>query len=162
MIEAQKVLDLKNPIDNNSPLIIYKNDKKLKSLESITESYVFTEDNFIKLILISLRLRTDIPVIMMGETGCGKTSLIKIIAELKDIGMYTLNIHAGIEDSDIISFLEKNRLFEDKDKNNNNLVWVFFDEINTCNSLGLLTEIILKHSCKGKTLRENVKFYCCL
>ena len=156
LIEAKKVLDLKNPIDDSdTPIII--NDKRLKTIESITESYVFTADNFTKLILISLRLRTNIPVIMMGETGCGKTSLIKIIAELKNIKLKILNIHAGIEDKDIIEFLKDNKLFYNNN-NNNEITWVFFDEINTCNSLGLLTEILLKNTCKGKKIKPNVKF----
>jgi len=137
--------------------------KSMESLEEIVKSYVFTEDNFVKLILISLRLRTDIPVILMGETGCGKTSLIRIIAKFKDIPLLTLNIHAGIEDDDIIQFIKENDLYEDINKNasnteKNDLVWVFLDEINTCNSLGLISEIMLKRSCKGEKLRKNVKF----
>ena len=154
--EVGKVLDLKNPLKDNHHPIIFKG-KELKTLENITESYVFTADNFIKLILISLRLRTEIPVIMMGETGCGKTSLIKIIAELKDIPIFTFNIHAGIEDSDIIEFMEKKELFNNVNKKDD-LVWVFFDEINIYNSLGLLAEILLKHSCKGRIIRKDVKF----
>ena len=95
---------------------------------------------------------------MMGETGCGKTSLIRIIAELKDIIMYTLNIHAGIEDKDIIDFIKKNNLFEESQNMVNKNIWVFLDEINTCNSLGLISEIMLKYSCKGKKIKNNVKF----
>ena len=130
----------------------------MRTLENIVESYVFTGDNFIKLILISLRLRTNIPIIMMRETGCGKTSLVRIIAEIKDIKMYILNIHAGIEDKDIKEFLEKNNLFERNKDENNEIVWVFLDEINTCNSLTLITEIMMKNSCEGEKIRQNVKF----
>ncbi|OUM60841.1 hypothetical protein PIROE2DRAFT_13322 [Piromyces sp. E2] len=163
LIEAKKVLDLYNPIDNDdkdSPK--EKGNKKLELICDIVKSYVFTADNFMKLIFISLRLRTNIPVILMGETGCGKTSLIRIIAKLKDITMYTLNIHAGIEDNDIIEFIRKNNLFKDINKNrdkkeSDETVWVFMDEANTCNSLGLITEILLKHSCKGYEIRNNVK-----
>ena len=147
LIEVKKVLDLLNPIDENdtsSPK--EKGGKKLRTLENIVESYVFTSDNFIKLILISLRLKTDIPVIMMGETGCGKTSLIRIIAELKDITMHILNIHAGIEDKDIIKFLKDKNLFEENNTESKEPAWVFLDEINTCNSLSLITEIMLKKS----------------
>ena len=43
---------------------------------------------------------------MMGETGCGKTSLIRIISELKNNTMKILNIHAGITDQDIIDFMK--------------------------------------------------------
>ena len=159
LIQVKNVLNLFNPIDieESSSQKEYKG-KILRTIESIVGSYVFTSDNFIKLILISLRLRTNIPVIMMGETGCGKTSLIRIIAELKDIAMHILNIHAGIEDKDIINFLENKNLFENNINVNNDDTWVFLDEINTCNSLSLITEIMLKQSCKGRKIKQNVKF----
>ena len=162
LVEVKKVLNLLNPIDDNDNSSLKKigegkYEKILKTLENIVESYVFTADNFIKLILISLRLKTDIPVIMMGETGCGKTSLIRIIANLKDVKMHILNIHAGIEDKDIIEFLKEKNLFE-KNNNINDTVWVFLDEINTCNSLNLIMEIMIKNTCKGEKIRPNVKF----
>jgi len=161
LVQVKKVLNLFNPInehDNDSPNEL--NGKILTPLNQIVKSYIFTADNFIKLILISLRLRTNIPVIMMGETGCGKTSLIRIISELKGITMYTLNTHAGIEDIDIIQFIDNNNLLEGQldGDNNNSTIWVFLDEINTCNSLGLITEIMLKRSCRGKKIKNNVKF----
>ena len=53
MIEVKKVLILFNPIDENDDSSQkMKDGKKLKTLEIIVESYVFTEDNFIKLIII--------------------------------------------------------------------------------------------------------------
>jgi len=33
-------------------------------------------DNFIKMTLIALRIRAKIPIILMGETGIGKTALV--------------------------------------------------------------------------------------
>jgi len=163
LVEVKKVLNLFNPIDEkdkNSPREY--GGKKLEYLSEIVKSYVFTADNFMKLILISLYLRTDTPVVLMGETGCGKTSLIRIIAKLKSIPMYTLNIHAGIEDDDIIQFIRENNLYNDPRKNKDmkttdDMVLIFLDEINTCNSLGLITEIMLKRSCKGELLRNNIK-----
>ena len=59
--------------------------------------------------LILIRLRAGIPVIMMGETGCGKTSLIRKLSELQNNGKCLLvidNIHAGHHDEDIINFIE--------------------------------------------------------
>ena len=41
------------------------------------QSYVLTADNILKMVLIIQRIRAGIPVIVMGETGCGKTSLIR-------------------------------------------------------------------------------------
>ena len=169
--ENKNEIDSKNKKDNN------EEDKKL-SLTEITKDYVFTADNFIKMCLILIRLRANIPVIMMGETGCGKTSLIRKLSELQNNGKCVLvidNIHAGHTNEDIISFIEEkvipkaNELAESQkekilDYKKNDFIyeekklWVFFDELNTCNSMDLLSEIICKHSCQGKVLPKNIFF----
>ena len=60
----------------------------------------------------------------MGETGCGKTSLIKMLSLIKNKGKNTrmkiLNIHQGIGDDEIISFLEK--VMKETDKENEDLI----------------------------------------
>ena len=53
-----------------------------RTLFNIKGNYVFTADNYFKMALILLRIRAGIPVIMMGETGCGKTSLIRKLSEM--------------------------------------------------------------------------------
>ena len=169
-------------------------------------SYVFNEDNFFKMIQILLRFRTGIPVLIMGETGCGKTSLINAIAEINNYKMITFNIHAGITDNEIVHFMIKHNLLEkdlgydevdddvdhlnslnigedslsvsasnfsmkndlkyeneinENDKNekkDEKLIIVFFDEFNTCNSLGLLTEIMCTKKCQGVKVKKNVLF----
>ena len=155
-----------------------KNIEELKPLEEIAESYVFTADNFVKMILILLRIRANIPVIMMGETGCGKTSLIRKLSQLLNNGstkkMKILNIHAGTTDKDIINFIEKKVIkaaeelkIEDDDKKEKfkekqiyepRKLWVFLDEINTCKSMGLISELMCKHTYHGKELPSNVVF----
>ena len=155
-----------------------KNRFKKKTLEEIAKNYVFTADNFVKMALILLRIRANIPVIMMGETGCGKTSLIRKLSELINNGstkkMKILNIHAGINDKDIINFLEKKvikqaqKLQEKENEKKQKLVkgqfysekklWVFLDEINTCKSMGLISEIMCKHTYQGNPLPSNIVF----
>jgi len=99
---------VKNPITIEDKK---KENSNLKSFEEIAENYVITPDNFIKMVFILLRIRSNIPVIMMGETGCGKTFLIRKLSELKNNGdsnrMRILNIHAGTDNQDIINFIEK-------------------------------------------------------
>ena len=173
-------------------------------------SYVFNADNFFKMVQILIRIRTGVPVLIMGETGCGKTSLIKAIAEINNYKMITLNIHAGITDNEIVQFMVTNKLLEDhleydkfdddigniynnfynendsasisisnsnfsiaenlknkndenknnenKDESNEKLIIVFFDEFNTCNSLGLLTEIMCSKKCQGVDVKKNIAF----
>ena len=170
--ELKNILYITNPIESGTP-------GEKKSLEEITGNYVITADNFVKMVLILLRIRSNIPVIMMGETGCGKTALIRKLSELKNNGssdkMKILNIHAGTNDNDIINFInekvlpdatkmeEDNVKEKEKSKKLKQLfeeekMWVFLDEINTCKSMGLISELMCKHSCQGKPLPSNIVF----
>ena len=159
--------------------------KNEKSIEEIVGDYVFTADNFIKMVLILLRIRENIPIIMMGETGCGKTSLIRKLSELINNGkskMKILNIHAGITDQEIFDFLYHKEKEADKNiieeaealqkeeeirkmeyekqgfKFFEKKLWIFLDEINTCNSMGLICEMMTKQSCQGVPLPKNIVF----
>ena len=177
--ELKSILDIKNPIKYENEEINKDKDKnKILSLTEITKDYIFTVDNFIKMCLILIRLRANIPVIMMGETGCGKTSLIRKLSELQNNGKCLLvidNIHAGYTNDDIIKFVEekvipkaKELTESEKEKKEKykksglvyeeKKLWVFFDELNTCKSMDLLSEIICKHSCQGKVLPDNIVF----
>jgi ABC-type lipoprotein export system ATPase subunit len=50
-------------------------------VENKLDHYVVTADNFLKMCIIYLRLQSRVPVVIMGETGCGKTSLIRFFSE---------------------------------------------------------------------------------
>ena len=140
-------------------------------------NYIFVSDNFIKMIRILLNIEAKIPVILMGETGVGKTKLMEMLILLynlydkrycnveilkQDYGITDiykeLQIHAGITDEEIVSFIDKITQ-EVKEKGKENVkIWVFLDEINTCNSLGLITEIICNHTYLGKKINDNFIF----
>ena len=141
----------------NKVLALYYTNEELKQRIG---NYVFTQDNFIKLILIILKIRAKVPIIMMGETGCGKTSLINVISKLKNNIILILKIHAGITNEDIIKFIEDNNLYQLDNKQNNyyEKIWIFLDEINTCNSMGLISEMMCKGTIQGKKLIENCIF----
>ena len=72
---------MNNPINKNE-----SNPNNLNNIKDIIGYYVITPDNFLKMLLILLRIRENVPVIMMGETGCGKTSLIRKLYELMNDG----------------------------------------------------------------------------
>ena len=133
----------------------------LKKLCEDNDNYIFTFDNFIKMIRILLNIQAKIPVILMGETGIGKTKLLEMIINLYTHGysrVIKLNIHAGIEEKQIIDFLEHASKEVKEQHIENELTFIIFDEINTCKSLGLITEIICNHTCVGKKLNDNFIF----
>ena len=123
-------------------------------------NYIFVADNFIKMVRILLNIEAKIPVILMGETGVGKTKLLEMLATLYgkgNLNWHILKIHAGITDENIVNFIET-VIEEENFNNNNDIVWIFFDEINTCNSLGLITEIMCNHTYLGKKIEERFVF----
>lgn len=53
----------------------------LKKIPELKE-YKITLDNFFKMCLIMLRSLCSAPIIIMGESGVGKTALIKFLVEV--------------------------------------------------------------------------------
>ena len=152
--KLKEILSLDNPVSDYD----FECNKSKKSLLSIInkDGYIITNDNFKKMILILYRIAANIPVILMGETGCGKTALIKKLNQLLNNGEETLeiiNINPGINDKILIEKMERvNEIAKTK-----NELWVFFDELNTCDSLALLTEIFIKRTYEGAPLQNNIR-----
>ena len=181
--EIKEILGLNNPVFNSEK---NEENKNLKSIEEIVGEYVFDSNNFIKMVLINLHIRENIPIIIMG--GVDKKNLIVNLSKLinnDENKMEFLNIHEGITDQKIIEFLfkdkkdgknyipniikraekieseeeEKRKLYEKRGLvYNKKKLWIFLDEINTCNCMGLISEIMLKHSCQGIPLPLNIVF----
>ena len=116
----------------NLPNEVEKKEGNLKSLISIIEddNYVITSDNFKKMILIVYRINANIPVILMEETGYGKTSLIIKLNQILNNGETTLevfNMHPGITDKDIyIKMDEINKKAKKKKKQKKKKKYGFF------------------------------------
>ena len=53
-----------------------------EEIKQMLDSYKITEDNYKKMILILFRIFANVPVILIGETGCGKTGLIKQLMKM--------------------------------------------------------------------------------
>ena len=110
------------------------------------------------MVLLVYRIIADIPVILMGETGCGKTALIIKLSQILNNGekvVEIINIHPGITDKYLCKKMEEmNKKAED---NKEKELWIFFDEINTCLSLSLLTEIFVNKTFNGKKLNDNIR-----
>ena len=148
----KKILDLENPVKP-------KEERGLVSLSEIIkkDDYVITVDNFRKMILILYRIIANIPVILMGETGCGKTALIKKLNQLLNNGeetLVTINIDPSYNDDKLTKKMNE---INQKAKESKNELWVFFDELNTCDSLSLITEIFINRTYGRKKMEENIR-----
>ncbi|RIB19825.1 hypothetical protein C2G38_2141452 [Gigaspora rosea] len=117
-------------------------------------AYALSADNLVKMALILLRARANIPVVICGEAGCGKTSLIGFLAKVVEVDFQPLNLHAGVTENAILKFMS-----DAQEKAENGEIWLFFDEINTCNHTGLLADLISHRTLIGKQIHSNIRIF---
>ena len=151
----KEILNLPNEVKED------KGDQKslLSIIEEKNNNYVITNDNFKKMVLLVYRIKANVPVIIMGDTGCGKTALIIKLNQILNNGKTTveiINIHPGITDEKLCQIMKEEDEKAKKLKGNDEL-WLFFDEINTCLSLSLLTEIFINRTYNGNSFSDKIR-----
>lgn len=133
------------------------------------KTYELNLDNCLKLMAIYMRLRCKKPVIIMGETGCGKTRILKF---LSDLHIFTqteqikhlihFKVHGGtnfedieqkIKEAECLSRLNY-QIMLNKNKNRSKLVStiLFIDEANTTDAIGFIKEIMCDQTCNGRKI----------
>ncbi|XP_009952271.1 PREDICTED: E3 ubiquitin-protein ligase RNF213-like [Leptosomus discolor] len=128
------------------------------------ESYQLTLDNTMKMLAIHLRFQCGIPVIIMGETGCGKTKLIQFMCSLQRAGrdiqnMVVVRVHGGttskIIRKKVRQAIELARINEERHKV---YTVLFFDEANTSEAIFAIKEVLCDSSINGeKILTDSLK-----
>ncbi|XP_061167398.1 E3 ubiquitin-protein ligase rnf213-beta-like [Saccostrea echinata] len=120
----------------------------------INEDYVITTDNLLKMVIINVKVESFVPIILMGDTGCGKTTLLQNLAKIKGVVFHSVNIHAGLDEI----FIEK-KIKEINDvafQNPGKEFWLFLDEVNTNRNIGIFSDIIVHGHFNGIFLAPNV------
>ena len=146
----------------------WSKDRKLEALCAVMgvenvhdpdETYELTMDNVKKILAIQMRFRCGIPVIILGETGCGKTRLIRYMCSLQSNltearNMILMKVHGGVTRRDIIvKVKEAESLARDnrRDYPGSRIQTVlFFDEANTTDALGLIKELMCDKRVNGR------------
>ncbi|XP_044312386.1 E3 ubiquitin-protein ligase RNF213 isoform X2 [Varanus komodoensis] len=125
------------------------------------ETYELTTDNILKILAIEMRFRCGIPVVLMGETGCGKTRLIKFLCELRRSGapannMKLVKVHGGttadaiydkVRDVEAIAIANMQQFQFG--------TILFFDEANTTEAVSSIKEVLCDHTVEGEPLKHN-------
>ncbi|XP_062387528.1 E3 ubiquitin-protein ligase rnf213-alpha [Sardina pilchardus] len=125
------------------------------------ETYELTTDNILKMLAIHMRFRCGIPVIIMGETGCGKTRLIKFLCELRRSGVNTENmtlvkVHGGTSSDMIYQKVREAEAIACTNKENYGFDSVlFFDEANTTEAISSIKEVLCDNTALGEKLNPN-------
>jgi hypothetical protein len=63
-------------------------------------------------------------------------------------------LHDGIVESQIREFIKNGNELAEKGE-----AWLFFDEINTCNHVGLLADLIAHRTLLGKPIHSNIRLF---
>ena len=125
--------------------------------------YVLTLDNMRKILAILMRFRCNIPVVVMGETGCGKTRLIQFMCSLQAMpigakNMLILKVHGGTTEQDVINKVEEAEELAVNNYEEHEIDTVlFFDEANTSPVIGLIKEIMCDRRMYGRRIRSDIK-----
>ena len=131
-------------------------------------SYKLTSDNVKKLLAIYMRIKARIPVVCMGETGCGKTRMIKYLCDLIRGGKHVQNmiivkVHGGLTPE---SIKLKVRRALDVARHNEalgvKLTVLFFDEANTTSAIGSIKELMVDRLNDGEPIPRSstLQFIC--
>ena len=160
-------VDLQENYENLS-----KNEKimKIASVVGINTSldidpdpgYVLTLDNVKKIIGILMRFRCNIPVVIMGETGCGKTRLVQFMCDLQAHhtgakNMVILKVHGATTEQDVINKVKEAEKLAEENWHKLKLDTVlFFDEANTSSAISLIKEIMCDRRMYGEEIRSDI------
>ncbi|XP_072501344.1 E3 ubiquitin-protein ligase RNF213 isoform X2 [Notamacropus eugenii] len=125
------------------------------------ETYELTIDNVLKILAIEMRFRCGIPVIIMGETGCGKTRLIKFLSDLRRGGidaenMKLVKVHGGTSATTIHSKIREAEAIALVNRTQHQFDTIlFFDEANTTEAINCIKEVLCDNTVDGEPLFED-------
>jgi len=88
-------------------------------------SHIFWTFSFKRLaVLFFQALKYNEPALLVGETGCGKTTICQLFAALSDKQLYSVNCHMHTESSDFIGSIRPVRHHDSSDDNEKLFEWV--------------------------------------
>lgn len=124
-------------------------------------TYELTTDNVMKMLAIHMRFRCGIPVVIMGETGCGKTRLVRFLCTLQKEGrklenMVLVKVHGGTTAEMIYRKVQDAEALAHVNQQIHKLDTIlFFDEANTTEAIFAIKEILCDRTVKGKPLKAQ-------
>lgn len=106
------------------------------------------------------RIKSNVPVVIMGETGVGKTALITFLANnVYHDELMCVNVNAGTNERVLAAKVEEIRRLSRQLVLEGKRLWVFFDEFNTTDDVGYISELIMERRFLGEPLDcDNVVF----
>ncbi|KAL0208276.1 hypothetical protein P9112_010863 [Eukaryota sp. TZLM1-RC] len=153
------------------------------------DNYVLTNDNFMKMMLLALRLKTNIPTILVGSSGIGKTHLLKyccfVLFSLREVSdfeydmqqkrldlFHDISVNAGTSLSEIRDAIMKVNELAINLETEISLEGVvspdclfpvlFLDEVNSNDFLAKVSLLITNRQFDDLRLHERVRIICAI
>ncbi|XP_020567705.1 E3 ubiquitin-protein ligase rnf213-beta isoform X2 [Oryzias latipes] len=124
-------------------------------------TYELTADNVMKMLAIHMRFRCGIPVVIMGETGCGKTRLVRFLCTLqredKPVeNMVLVKVHGGTNAEMIYRKVREAEALALKNQQTHKIDTIlFFDEANTTDAIFAIKEVLCDRTVQGEPLKAQ-------
>ena len=118
--------------------------------------YTLTTDNILRLLAIQIRLSCNIPVCIMGETGCGKTETIHFLSNLTGNLFKVINIQEGMSEIDIYNLMKP--IIQLANENKDKKLIVLLDEVNATYSSWTAKDLLCDHIILGERIPLNIIF----
>lgn len=77
-------------------------EKRVANFEKLSTGIIWTKAMRRLFILVSQAIENNEPVLLVGETGCGKTQLCQALADIHGKQLFTVNAHVNLETGDLI------------------------------------------------------------
>jgi hypothetical protein len=142
--------------------------KKDKNPLKSKKGFSLTKHTFTKLCLMIFKAQLRHPIIIMGESGCGKTYLSMFLAKgLLGDEFKMKTLYSGFSEAKLVEFIEKCIDLANELAGQNKRLCVFFDEFNTTAIQSLIADVILDRvlpintNSKYSKIPDNILFIAC-
>jgi len=146
------VSDLKRAAEKYVQSLTWKNP------DDPSSAFTITVDIILRLIAIHLRLLSGVPVVLMGETGCGKTETLRFFAGVSGNEFEVINVQEGMTEEHFYDRLKpviaRAALLAPLGK----YVVVMLDEVNATSYLWVAKDIMCDKIVYGHRLPANLAF----
>ena len=130
--------------------------------QDVDLNYELTQDNVMKLLAIYMRFKCNIPVVIIGETGCGKTRLVEYLCSLLERrpkpefpNKKIVKIHGGVSAEDIARNVKEAEKHAKENFKQGVFTVLFFDEANTTEAIHVIKEVVCDFTIQGQLLDQN-------
>jgi midasin len=99
----ERVMSRRGPSVRIDPDVLYaRTAPQIAASSAMSQGIVWTKSMRRLFMLVSRALQNNEPVLLVGETGCGKTTVCQVLANVAGRQLYTVNAHRNTETADLI------------------------------------------------------------